>query len=470
MITYLKKIDLNAVRGFYMGRAYPIVVCALVLLGSLTGLEMYFNFLVTGLFVSSLIICTSTRPMIVSLCTYIFQLSTANSPSLINNSDYLYTGWRLWALIISILSIFAAAFYFFFKNKIYRKCDPRRDRILIPTAVLCVALLINGAFSDAWVPMSLLFAFLQTVVYGFIFLLFFWGLSDGEDTDGFMPYLSYVSALMASVIVIQLAVLFVTSDNIFVDGSINKEGVVLGWGIWNLIGACLGMLIPIIFWGVMHSKYSWAYFAIATLTWLFAVLTMSRNALIFSTLAYAASVIIACFFGKYKKPYRIICAIGILAVIGGIILIWPRLRVMLDDYFARGLDSNGRYELWAIAWRNFLDYPILGRGFSGFETVHKLESGAFAHMGPMPTMAHNTLFELLSATGIVGTLAYGFYRVVSFIPIFKRPTLAKTMLALSMLVTLGGSLLDNFVFNLYPMYFAMVTLALIHRADRVMKI
>ena len=24
MITYLKKIDLNAVRGFYMGRAYPI--------------------------------------------------------------------------------------------------------------------------------------------------------------------------------------------------------------------------------------------------------------------------------------------------------------------------------------------------------------------------------------------------------------------------------------------------------------
>ena len=467
MITYLKKLDVNTVRAFYMGRMYPVVVCALVLIGSLTGLEMYFNFLVTGLFVSSLIICTSTRPMIVSLCTYIFQLSVKNSPSLINNSDYLYTGWRLGALIISILSIFAAAFYFFFKNKIYRKVNVKRDRIIIPTAVLCAALLVNGAFSGLWVPMSLLFAFLQTVVYGFIFLLFFYGLGDDESTDGIMPYLSYVSALMASVIIIQLAHLFLTSDNIFVDGSINKEGVVLGWGIWNLVGACLAMLIPIIFWGVMHSKYSWAYFAVATITWLASVLTMSRNALIFATLAYAVCIIIASIKGNYRKQYRIICLIGIIGVVGLIALLWTKIQALLGDYFARGFDSNGRYELWAIAWKNFLDCPIFGCGFSGFETVHKLEAGAFAHMGPMPTMAHNTLFEFLSATGIVGTLAYGYYRAVSLIPLFKRPTLAKTMLALSMLVTLGGSLLDNFVFNLYPMYFAMVTLALIHRADPV---
>ena len=46
MITFLKKLDLNTIRGIYMGRLYPILVCALVLLGSLTGLEVYFNFLV----------------------------------------------------------------------------------------------------------------------------------------------------------------------------------------------------------------------------------------------------------------------------------------------------------------------------------------------------------------------------------------------------------------------------------------
>ena len=467
MMACLKKLDIDTIKAFYMGRAYPVVVCAIVLIGSLTGLEMYLNPLLTGLFVSALIISDSTRPMIVSLCTYIFQLSTKNSPSLINNSDYLYTGWRIFVLIVSIASIFAAAFYFFFKNRIYRKINFKRDRIVIPTALLCAVLLLNGAFSDSWEPMSLLFAFLQTIVYGFIFVLFMYGLSDDESTDSLMPYLSFVASLMAAVIVIQLAHLFVTSDNIFVDGSINKEGVVLGWGIWNLIGACLAMLIPVIFWGVMHSKYSWAYFAVATMAWLASILTMSRNALIFASLSYVTCVIIACFCGKYRKPYRIICAIGVLCVIGMIILLWSKIQSLLGDYFSRGFDSNGRYELWMIALKNFTDYPIFGRGFSGFEAVHHLESGPFAHMGPMPTMAHNTLFELLSATGIVGTLAYGYYRVVSLIPAFKRPTLAKTMLTFSLLVTLGGSLLDNFVFNLYPMYFAMVTLAMLHRADRV---
>lgn len=467
MITYIKKLDINVIRAFYMGRVYPVVVCALVLLGSLTGLEMYFNFLVAGLFVSSLFICTSTRPMIVSLCTYIFQLSTKNSPSLINNSDYLYTGWRLWALVISILSIVAAALCFFFRNKLYRRFNLKKDKIIIPMAILCAALLLNGAFSDSWVPMSLLFALAQVLVYGFVFLLFFYGLSDEDTTDALMPYLSYVASLMASVIIIQLAHLFITSDNIFVDGAINKEGVVLGWGIWNLVGACLAMLIPVIFWGVMHSKYSWAYFTVATLSWLGAILTMSRNALIFASLAYATCVIISCFCGNYRKPYRIICAIGVIGVVGLVIVLWSKIQALLGDYFARGFDSNGRFDLWGIAWRNFLDYPIFGRGFSGFESAHQLESGPFAHMGPMPTMAHNTPLELLSATGIVGTLAYGYYRFVSFIPVFKRPTLQKTMLALSLLVTLGGSLLDNFVFNIYPMYFAMVTLAIIHRADPV---
>ena len=114
-MTTLKTIlSLENLRRFYVSNIYPVVVCALVLIGSLTGLEMYFNFLTTALFVSSLFISKSIKPFAISLCTYIFQLSVQNSPSLINNSDYLYTGWRLWAMVLSLVAIFAGAFYFFF--------------------------------------------------------------------------------------------------------------------------------------------------------------------------------------------------------------------------------------------------------------------------------------------------------------------------------------------------------------------
>ncbi len=456
---------LDRIRDFYSGRLYPAVVCALVLFGSLTGLEMYSNFLTTALFVAAFFICDSTKPIVVSLCTYIFQLSVQNSPSLINNSDYLYTGWRLWAVILSAASIFVGAFYFFFRRRLYKKMSPLRDGLLIPIIVLSAALLLNGAFSREWEPMSLLFAVAQVLVFGLVFFLFYYGLPDGESHESLMSYLSYVASLMAWVIIIQLGVLFLSSDNIFVDGSINKEGVVLGWGIWNLVGACLAMLIPIVFYGAMTSKHSWAYFITATASWIFSVLTMSRNALIFSSLAFAACCVIACFFGRYKRAYRIITCAGILGVAVFAIVFWGRLEALLSDYFERGFDSNGRFELWGIAIKNFLDCPIFGRGFFGFEKVHQLESGAFAHMGPMPTMAHNTPLELLSATGIVGTLAYLYYRVKSLLPAFRRPTLAKTMLTLSVAVTLLGSLLDNFVFNIYPMFFTMVALAMLHRAD-----
>ena len=81
-------------------------------------------------------------------------------------------------------------------------------------------------------------------------------------------------------------------------------------------------------------------------------------------------------------------------------------------------------------------------------------------------MAHNTIVELLSATGAVGLLAYLWYRVKSLIPVFKRPSLMKTMAALSIAVILFSSLLDNFVFNVYPMFFYITLLALIHRDSR----
>lgn len=449
----------------YSGRIYPIIVCSLVLLGSLTGLELYVNFITTTLFVLAFFVSKTSKPIIISICTYIYQLSVKNSPSLINNSDYLYTGWRLWAVIICFTAIFVGAFYFFFRRGLHKRMDIKRDAMLIPVAVLCLALLLNGAFSREWEPMSLVFALAQVVVYGFVFFIFYYGLPQDESSESLMSYLSYVAALMAWVIVIQLGVLFISSDNIFVDGAINKEGVVLGWGIWNLIGACLAMLIPILFYGVMRSKYSWVYFITAAFAWIFSVLTMSRNALIFSSLAFAACCVIACFSGSYKRAYRMITVIGVVGVICLAILLWSRLEALLSDYFERGFDSNGRFELWQIAIKNFLDCPIFGRGFSGFEKVHQLESGAFAHMGPMPTMAHNTLLQLLSATGAVGTTAYGYYRVKSLAPAFKRPTLVKTMLTLSIATTLLGSLLDNFVFNLYPMFFSMVTLAMLHRAD-----
>ena len=450
---------LDGWRAFFMGNAYPALVAALVLFGNLTALDYYVNFLITGFFVFAVIVCDSARPLIITVCTYIYQISITHAPSYPTYSDFLFSDWRK---PVSILIVLIAAFgfiYFFVKKKIYRKLTPKSTPILLPTAAFSVAMLLNGAFSSDWTYQNLIFAFLSTLVYFFFFLIIYHGFSEKETSEELGRYFAYISLLMAAIIVCEMAHLFITSDKIFVDGSIDKERVALGWGIWNLMGTSLSVLIPSLFYGAMVNKYPWLYFGAATVTYLFAVLTMSRNALVFATLAYGACIIISCFVGKNKKAYRIITAAGVAAILLFALVFFGKIKLILGDYFDRGFSDNGRYALWELAVETFKKAPVFGNGFYGFFT------DAVFEFGGVPRMAHNTILEILAAMGVFGILAYLWYRVETVRLFVRRPSIMKTMLGLSILVFLLGSLLDNFVFNIHPPLYYSVALAIVCRSE-----
>jgi O-antigen ligase len=58
-----------------------------------------------------------------------------------------------------------------------------------------------------------------------------------------------------------------------------------------------------------------------------------------------------------------------------------------------GLDTNGRSELWAEAWRAFVDHPALGVG-----------TGGFAAVAPIETYPHNLFLEAAAEWGLLGLL------------------------------------------------------------------
>ena len=453
-------LSLDGWRAFLMSNAYPPLVCVLVLFGNLTSLDYYVNFLVVGLLLLSLIICDSVKPVIIIALTFIYQISIPHAPSYPTYSDFFFSGWRKPVSIVIISLIAFGLIYFFVKNRIYANLTPKKTPFLFSLTAFSVALMLNGAFSPDWTYKNLIFAFLNTLVYFFLFLIFYHGLSGSEKTQDLVKYFAYISLLIALVIICEMAHLFITEERIFVDGAIDKERVALGWGIWNLIGTSLSVLIPVLFLGVMNNRYPWLYFAVATLTYVFAVLSMSRNALVFSTLAYGASVLICCFAGKYKKVFRIITLLGIGALILFGIVFFGKIKMILGDYFERGFSDNGRYALWQLAVDTFKKSPVFGNGFYGFFTDAVFEFGA------VPRMAHNTVLQILSSMGIFGIIAYFWYRVETALPFFRRPTLVKTMLGISILVFLFGSLLDNFVFNIHPPLYYLVALAIACHSDR----
>lgn len=71
---------------------------------------------------------------------------------------------------------------------------------------------------------------------------------------------------------------------------------------------------------------------------------------------------------------------------------------------------TGRTVLWDLAWRNFLDRPLLGVGYRGFFVPHyppAAEVLAFFHLpGDAAWHHHNAFFDILAGTGLLGVTAH----------------------------------------------------------------
>ena len=65
--------------------------------------------------------------------------------------------------------------------------------------------------------------------------------------------------------------------------------------------------------------------------------------------------------------------------------------------------------------------------------------------------------------GIFGVAAYAYYRIKTVIPFVKKFSFDKTMIALPILITIGASLLDNFIFYFYTAFLYMLLLAIVFR-------
>ncbi len=438
---------------FFMGPVYPAVIGVFMLVSHMLHIEYYINFLNVALCIMSFLLCNSVKPFIVVMCTYVFQTSICTLNAEPSSHLYYLGGWRFGVAIFLFALAMLAAVFFLIKNRLITKENLKSLPILLSAGILSVAFLLNGAFSSAWTPSDICFGAIQILCFFIIFYFFVLGLKNerGEELCG---YFAYVTAIIALVLVGEVAWLYLTNDALFLDGSVVKEQVQFGWGIWNTAGQQLAMTVPMLFYGVMKNKYPWFYFTVATLATLAAVLTLSRNALIFSVMAYCISAVIACFFGKRKKAFRVLIPIGILAILVIAVVFKDKILDILGDYVSRGLSDNGRFDLWGEALGAFVEAPVLGKGFFGVYPDVPLTGDLF------PWMAHNTVVQLLGAMGILGFLAYCYYRFETVRVFVKKPSLEKTMLGISLLTIILGSLLDNFLFYSLPMLYYSVALAI----------
>lgn len=449
---------------FFEGKTYPAIVSALAIVSSIFAVEIFLLPTLAALFFLASIFSRTARPLIITFIAAPLYISAWHSPSHTvstvygsGESDYLFTGWRFLILTLSAILITLGALLFFFKNKCYKRISLSRDKILAPALLLSVSFLLGGLLCK-WYINGLVLAFAEACVFLLAYCFFAYGFSEDERADDLMNYFSYISCLVAITVIIQLLHLFLTSDIVFI-GGINKEGIMLGWGIWTLIGITLAMQIPAIFYGSLRGGAAGFFsFALATLTLVFAILSMSRAAQLISLAVYVLSVCICAYKARNRLFYKIFSIVLLASLISVAIIFFDKIPSVISSFF----DDNGRAEHAKIALDNFRSFPLFGVGFSGFEMISSLPE-SLAPMGPLPAMAHNTLLELLSATGVLGVAAYLLYRVATVVPVLKKRTLSGIFALASSSVVLVGGLVDNFPFDIYPMFYSLIALAIAHR-------
>ena len=262
---------ISGLKGFYLGNIYPFVIAAMVLLGHIFGIELYTGAIIAILTAGALVLCSSAKPFIITLITFIFLVPLKHSPGIPTWSDYYFTGARL-AVIIILAAVLALAFIYRFA-RIAAGGFKRGAPMLIPLSVLSLAFLCNGAFSAGYNFANLAYGFSQIAVYFLLFYFFYFGL-ESENFHSLMKYITLATVLAAMVLVGEVAFMYLTYDNIFLDGAINKEAINLGWGIWNPIGVSLSMLIPMQIFGAASYKRPYLYIITAALTYFAAILNL----------------------------------------------------------------------------------------------------------------------------------------------------------------------------------------------------
>lgn len=444
----------NFLNSFILGWQYPLFVALCVLIGhtfsiEIIALSVIVASAVLGLFFTDKDLRFLLSPVLMIIYTISEKSSNLGAGKLFHSSSVIS--------IFILASIFAASVisYFIINRKRLHTKGLLSSKLFYAFLVLGISIILNGLFvKEGFTISNTLYALAVMASLFGIYLAFYVSIDFDKD---FTKYLIYILFIASMVITLEFYSLFLNGQVKFADGKIIKESVITGWGIWNNMGCMMTMLLPIHFYlASFVKKYGFIFYLTGGISYLAIVLSLSRSSLLVSSFLLVICVIYACFVGENKLINRIITLFALVACIAGIILLWDKISNILNDYLERGLNDNGRFEIYISGLKKFLSYPIFGTGFYSYATHQS---------GWLPFGYHNTPIQMLASCGVVGILAYIYHRFITVKICYQKRSIKNVPFYLCILGLLLTSLLDVHFFNIYPAFYYSIILLTIEKAQ-----
>lgn len=443
---------LEVIKELLGWRFFPFITAIWILACYYLGLDLVGIYFVCIVGIAMVLTLKDLTPVVPHILFFNVLVSCKNSPlnfgDVVGSTFYTQTAVIAQIAVLVVLLIAAIIARLVITGK---KAKFTPNATFWSICALAFAFLLNGFGSENYTIKNLLYA----AVFGAILLVIFVLIkSNSSLTEENFKTIAWGFVAFSALLVFELAMKYITDfDKVFVDGHIEKTGFLMGWGVWNNLGAYISMCIPPVCILAAKYKHGYVFLLYAAALVACAFLSGSRQSMLGSSFAFAVSGIALIIKSRARLIISIIIEVILAAVIIVLIVKWDAILSILDRLLSNIFDDNGNYlgngrmRLIKLALDYFKANPLCGSGFySEFESFEL--TGMTGNL--IPTFAHNTIMEILGTCGVFGIGAYVCHRVVTVIDFLKQPTQNKYFIAMSLATLLFICLFDNYIFYILP--------------------
>ena len=321
--TYLENSPgVRAIQRAAESEFYPALVCLLVFMAYCSDYEMLFATVLIAFASVTLILFRDLKTLLPPLFMFTFALTLKHAPRRPTYSDYYFQTPVLVSFAILILVLLTALVLHYVIWGGFTAMFRKKTRLTWFILPLTVALLCNGLFAEGYAPINITYSIALVFVWIFLYLVFRFGLSPGEET---VRYFTVSCQWTAILLILELFYVYVTRD-VLVDGIIVEGRIFLGWGINNNYGAAMTILLPALFYLAYTRKNGWIQFLLIVAAFAATVLSMCRAALLVGAVIFLAGFITGCFYGTNRNLFRLL--LGVSLATGAVTLIALRTQII----------------------------------------------------------------------------------------------------------------------------------------------
>lgn len=435
---------------------YPVFYAVCGVLSCSFGWQVYvpvFYILALSVVFAALF-CDDIKVLLVPVFLTYFCFGADRTLSLDISTGNVFEAWETGGLVNMIIAgviLVGAIVFRFIHDGLLKDVFTKRGILTVGMACIAFALVFNGVFSPTWEPLDMAFGLL---IAGGLMLMYFVVLAVSNHTHDLVNYICEICLVCGLMISFQSVVLlartaadgnlFLIGDGGQLSGRINRNYLVLGWGVANLIAGMLTLLIPPVMYLAYCRKYSVFSYLSAVFMYVVIVMLNARTSMLMGGIILVVCIVFCC-FGKNKYVNRIFTLFLVLVTILGVIIAMSIIGFdKLPEYIANMLrfsdGDSARFPRWINGLEDFAKAPVFGAGFMDGGVDVNVDGNMYSNM------YHNIGVEILGSLGIVGVLAFIVHIKGMLELCLRKFRTERFLIGLGAVTVLMISLLDNFFF------------------------